>query len=175
MTRPNVARAVPDDAGHRHTPVQPGGTVARPPEGVGQRRAAHAARSVSSLLAAVTPFAGAVTPTRRDELHVIAVAVVAVALVVVVVGQALLASGQVRLATLEHDLMLEQSVNRQNQQTVAALETPALIVGAATNQLHMVRSSGVTELPYVSLSVPLPTPAVIGAPPAPATPTPATP
>jgi len=66
----------------------------------------------------------------------------------------------VRLATLQHELTLEQSANRQTQQTVAALETPARIVGAATNQLHMVRSSGVTELPYVSLSVPLPTPKV---------------
>jgi hypothetical protein len=109
------------------------------------------------------------------RLHVVAAAVVAAALVAVVIGQAILASGQVRLAALQHDLTLEQSANRQHQLTVAALETPARIVGAATTGLHMVRASGVTELPWVPLSVPLPTPQVIGAPPAPPTPTPATP
>ncbi len=111
--------------------------------------------------------------TRR--LHVVAVIMVALALVAVVVGQALLASGQVRMAALQHDLRLEQSANRQHQQAVTALETPARIVGAATNQLHMVRTSSVTELPYVPLSAPLPTPKVIGARPAPAAPAPATP
>ena len=119
------------------------------------------------------PRRAAADQTRR--LHVLAVVVVALALVAVVIGQALLASGQVRLAALEHELQLEQSTNRQNQQTVAALETPSRIVGAAANQLHMVRSSGAVELPYVPLSVPLPTPRVIGAPPTPATPAPATP
>ena len=101
-----------------------------------------------------------------------ALVVVALALLTVVVGQAVLASGQVRLAALEHDLQLEQSANRQHQQTVAALETPARIVGAATTKLHMVRAAGVTELPNVPLSVPLPVPRVIGAP---STPHPATP
>jgi len=109
-----------------------------------------------------------VASERTRLLHLLALGVVALALIAVVVGQALLASGQVRLASLENELTLEQSANRQAQQTVAALETPTRIVTAATVQLHMVRSAGVTELPYVSLSVPLPTPKVIGVPAEPA-------
>ncbi len=94
------------------------------------------------------------------------------ALLTVVVGQALLANGQVRLSALEHQLSLEQATHRQSELSVARLETPARIVDAASNQLHMVHPASVTELPYVPLTVPLPTPTVRPAPapsPAPAT------
>ncbi len=95
---------------------------------------------------------------------------IAVALLAVVVGQAVLASGQVRLSALEHQLGLEQSAHRQKEIAVAELETPARIVSAATNQLHMVRPGGAVQLPYVSLSTPLPAPKVNPAPaPAPTT------
>jgi hypothetical protein len=95
---------------------------------------------------------------------------VVAALLAVVVGQALLANGQVRLSALQHELALEQSAHRQSELTVAELETPSRIVAAALGQLHMVRPANVVELPYVSLSAPVPTPKVTPAPaPAPAT------
>ena len=99
---------------------------------------------------------------------------VVAALLAVVVGQAILASGQVRLSALQHRLTMEQSAHRQAELAVSQLETPARIVEAASGQLHMVRPAGVVELPYVSLSVPLPTPKVTPAPaPPPPTTTPA--
>jgi hypothetical protein len=96
--------------------------------------------------------------------------VVVCALLAVVVGQALLANGQVRLSALQHQLSLEQSVHRQNELAVSELETPSRIVAAASNQLHLVRPSQVTELPYVSITTPLPTPKVTPAPVTPAAP-----
>jgi hypothetical protein len=96
---------------------------------------------------------------------------VVAALLAVVVGQALLANGQVRLSALQHQLATEQAAHRQAELAVAKLETPARIVGTATNQLHYIHNPAI-ELPYVSLSVPLPTPKVT---PAPAPPPPTTP
>jgi hypothetical protein len=95
---------------------------------------------------------------------------VVVALLAVVVGQAYLANGQVKLASLQHELSVEQSAHRQAELAVAKLETPTRIVSYATSQLHYNAASangGPIELPYVSLSVPLPTPKVTPAPAAP--------
>jgi len=103
-------------------------------------------------------------------LNVLAVSLVVGTLLAVVVAQAILANGQVKLAGLQHQLALEQSLHRQGELAVSQLETPARIVGSASSQLHMVRPAGVTELPYVSLSVPLPTPKVTPGPAAPAAP-----
>jgi hypothetical protein len=97
-------------------------------------------------------------------LNIISVSLVVTALLVVVVAQALLANGQVRLSALQHQLSLERSAHRQSELSVAELETPARIVGAATSQLHMVRPANVIELPYVSLQTPLPAPKVTPAP-----------
>jgi hypothetical protein len=83
-------------------------------------------------------------------------------LLAVVVAQALLANGQVRLSTLQHQLSLEQSAHREAELAVAQLETPSRIVGSATS--HGMVHPNVTELPYVSLSVPLPTPKVTPGP-----------
>jgi hypothetical protein len=94
---------------------------------------------------------------------ILAVCLVVGALLAVVVGQAFLANGQVRLSAFERELSLEQATHRQRELSVAQLETPARIVGAATTQDHMV-GAAVTELPYVSLTVPLPTPTVTPAP-----------
>jgi hypothetical protein len=82
------------------------------------------------------------------------------ALLAVVVGQAILANGQVRLSSLQHELALEQSAHRQAEVAVSQLETPSRIVAAASVQLHMVRPAQVIELPYVPLSTPLPPPKV---------------
>jgi hypothetical protein len=86
------------------------------------------------------------------------VSIIVASLLAVVVAQALLANGQVRLSTLQHKLSLEQSSHSQAELAVEQLETPSRIVGAATTQ-GMVHPT-VTELPYVSLSVPLATPKV---------------
>jgi hypothetical protein len=103
---------------------------------------------------------------RRRLVTFISVALVVGALLVVVVGQAMLANGQVRLSTLEHQLTLEQGSHRQAELGDSQLETPSRIVGAATSQ-GMIHPAQVTELPYVSLTTPIPTPDVT---PAPATP-----
>jgi hypothetical protein len=99
----------------------------------------------------------------------VSVTLVVGTLLAVVVAQAILANGQVTLSGLQHELSLEQSLHRQGELAVAQLETPSLIVGSASNQLHMVRPDQVTELPYVSLSTPLPTPKVTPRPATPAT------
>jgi hypothetical protein len=96
---------------------------------------------------------------------------VVAALLAVVVGQAILANGQVRLASLQHQLTMEQSAHRQAELAVAQLETPSRIVSAAQGQLGMIHHGSVIQLPYVSLSVPLPTPKVTPAPAPPPTPT----
>jgi hypothetical protein len=88
---------------------------------------------------------------------------VVTALLAVVVGQALLANGQVKLSALQHDLTLEKASHSLAETTVAQLETPTRIVAAATSG-GLVAQNNVIELPYVSLSVPLPTPKVTPAP-----------
>jgi hypothetical protein len=88
---------------------------------------------------------------------------VVASLLAVVVAQALLVNGQVRLSALQHELALEQGVHRQADLAVAGLETPSRIVAAASG-LGMARPTVVTQLPYVSLSKPLPTPKVTPAP-----------
>jgi hypothetical protein len=90
---------------------------------------------------------------------------VVMALLVVVGGQAMLADGQVRMARVDQQLQLAQSEHRQQVLDATKKETPSRIVGAATAQLHMVHPSHVTQLPYVSLKTPLPTPNVTQATP----------
>ncbi len=98
-------------------------------------------------------------------IDIVAVCLVLSALLAVVIGQAMLANGQVRLSGLQQELQLEQASHRQQELNVAELETPARIVAAASDQLHMVHPAQVVQLPYVSLSTPLPTPKVAPAPP----------
>jgi anti-sigma factor RsiW len=95
---------------------------------------------------------------RQRMLNILSVSMIVVSLLAVVLAQALLANGQVRMSTLQHQLSLEQSTHRQEELAVAQLETPARIVGAALK--NGMEHPTVTELPYVSLSVPLPTPKV---------------
>ncbi len=71
-------------------------------------------------------------------IEIAAVALVLTTLLAVVVGQAMLANGQVRLAGLQQELQLEQASHRQQELDVAQRETPARIVAAASNQLHMI-------------------------------------
>jgi hypothetical protein len=101
---------------------------------------------------------------RRPSRLLITLSIVLVvgALLVVVVGQAMLASGQVRMSAVQHELSLEQASHRQKELAVAGLEAPARIISDATSS-GMVHPT-VTELPYVSLTTPLATPHVTPAP-----------
>jgi hypothetical protein len=89
--------------------------------------------------------------------------VIVCALMVVVVGHALLANGQVRMASIQKQLVAEQANDRQIELSVQTLEMPSRIVSAALAQ-HMVHPTQVVELPFVALTTPLPTPKVTPAP-----------
>jgi hypothetical protein len=102
---------------------------------------------------------------RGRLLDIAAVSLVLCALLAVVVGQAMLANGQVRLAGIEQELQLEQASHRQQELDVSQRETPARIVAAASDQLHMIHPAQVIELPYVPLTTPLASPKVAPAPP----------
>jgi cell division protein FtsL len=84
-------------------------------------------------------------------------AMVVVALLIVVAGQAMLASGQVRMARLDQQVVIAQAEHRQKELEVSQRETPDRIVGAAKG---LVRTTHVTQVPSVSLHTPLPTPTV---------------
>jgi hypothetical protein len=98
-------------------------------------------------------------------MRVLPILMVVGALLAVVGGQAMLANGQVRMAGIEGKLAKEQTLHRQIELAVSKKETPSRIVGAAIANLHLVHPSTVTQLPYTSLTTPLPTPTV-SAPPA---------
>ncbi len=73
---------------------------------------------------------------RRNRLYsVAAVVMVVCSLLLVVVGQAVLASGQVRLTEVEQKLSVEQGLHRQAELKVAGLETPSRIIGTALGTL----------------------------------------
>jgi hypothetical protein len=84
---------------------------------------------------------------------------VVLALLVIVVGQAVLASGQVRMAGLDQQLAAAQAQHGQQEESVSKLETPTRIVRDATAN-GMTVPSHVTQLPYVPLNIPLATPNV---------------
>ncbi len=63
----------------------------------------------------------------------------------------MLATGQVRLSTLQAQLSAEQAAHREKQLAVAQLETPSRIVQQAEQALHMVQPNQVTQLPSVDL------------------------
>jgi hypothetical protein len=104
-----------------------------------------------------TPREGA---RRRRVLNYVALAFVVMSLLAVVVGQAMLASGQVRLSAVEQKLAVAEGLHRQQELAVAKLETPSRIVGEALGQLHLVSPGQPVQLPHVSLTKPLPTPNV---------------
>ena len=114
-----------------------------------------------------------VARARRRVAPLVAAGFVVGSLLLVVIGHAELAQGQVRLAAVEAALTAAQAAHRQDALAVGALENPSRIVSQAEDHLHMVEPGQVLQVPHVSLSVPLPAPAVGSAGPAPASPTPA--
>ena len=81
-------------------------------------------------------------------------------LLLIVIGHASLAQDQVRLAGVQASLTAAQAAHRQDVLTVANLENPARVVGEAEHTLHMGSPSQVVQVPYVSLTTPLPPPKV---------------
>jgi len=104
-----------------------------------------------------------VVPARRTDrarsriVRFLPMAMVVVALLIVVAGQAMLASGQVRMARLDQQVVMTQAEHRQQELEVSQRETPGRIVRAAKGLVH---STHVTQVPSVSLHTPLPTPTV---------------
>ena len=84
-------------------------------------------------------------------------AMVVVALLIVVAGQAMLASGQVRMARLDQQVLIAQAEHRQQEVDLSKRETPARIARSAKG---LIRPTHVTQVPSVSLHTPLPTPTV---------------
>ena len=82
---------------------------------------------------------------------------VVTALLVVVVGQAMLASGQVRMSRLDQQVLIAQAAHRQQEVDLSLRETPARMLQSAKG---LVAPTHVTQVPSVSLHTPLPTPSV---------------
>jgi len=99
----------------------------------------------------------------------VAASMVVLSLLVVVLGQAMLANGQVRLTAVEQKLALAQGLHRQAELQVASLETPSRVISEALGSLHLVNPAGVTQLPYVVVTKPIPTPTITAAAPTPTT------
>lgn len=97
---------------------------------------------------------------RRRLVPALSIALVVGSLMAAVVGHAVLAQGQLRLASARASLAAAQAGDRQETLTAAQLEAPARIVGEATQGLHMEQSAQTVQLPYVPLDKPLPTPDV---------------
>jgi cell division protein FtsL len=136
------------------------------PSSAGTIRRVASSRAEPSRPDAARPPLKVVPPRRRNArrrrrivVYLPAVMVV-LALLIVVAGQALLANGQVRIASLDQQLQTAQAQHSQRELSVAKMETPSRIVGDATGQLQMVHPNKVTQLPYVPLTTPLATPLV---------------
>ena len=98
--------------------------------------------------------------TRRHRsrgANVLAAALVVGSLLAVVVGDNLVAEGQVRLANVQRQIVVEQTTQKSMQTEVAQLAAPDRLVAQAI-ALGSTAPAGVVDLPQVPLDVPLPTP-----------------
>jgi predicted alpha/beta hydrolase family esterase len=94
-------------------------------------------------------------PRRRGRwTRALAAGLVAGSLLAVVVAHSLLAEDEVRLTAAQQQVATEQAVHRQLLASVAAAENPARIIAEAA-RLNLVTPSSVTQLPSVSLTVPI--------------------
>jgi hypothetical protein len=100
----------------------------------------------------------------------LAVALVVGSLLFVVVGDALVAQGQVRLATIQAAIGSAQATQKSMQTDVAQLAAPDRVVAQGI-ALGLTAPAQVVNLPQVPLDVPLPVPqtAPVAAPATPAT------
>ncbi len=75
----------------------------------------------------------------------------------VVVGDTILAEGQVRLSTIQHEVAAATVAERASQAAVAEKAAPPVVVSQAKSQ-GLVAPNQVVYLPEVPLDVPLPVP-----------------
>jgi cell division protein FtsL len=94
--------------------------------------------------------------SRRGHVWV-GVALVVASLLAVVVADAMVAQGQVRLASIQSKIDGQLAIQKTAQSDVAQLAAPARIVGQAIVQ-GSVAPAQVVDLPQVPLNVPLPVP-----------------
>ena len=94
--------------------------------------------------------------SRRDHVWM-GVALVVASLLAVVVADAMVAQGQVRLASIQSKIDGQLAIQKAAQSDVAQLAAPARIVGQAIVQ-GSVAPAQVLDLPQVPLNVPLPVP-----------------
>ena len=90
----------------------------------------------------------AVSPARRSAI------VVLVAVTVSVAGSMLAASRQVQLQVLQNELTTAQSRYAQAVSSVSSFSTPGVVATEARG-LHLVDPTTITQVPAVSLAVPL--------------------
>jgi len=81
-------------------------------------------------------------------------------LLAVVVGDTLLAQGQVRLSSLQHQVAAAEAVQKASQVAVAERAAPPVVVSQAEAQ-GLVAPTQVVYLPHVPLDVPLPVPQTV--------------
>jgi len=95
---------------------------------------------------------------RSRSFHVwLSVAVVVASLLVVVIGDAMVAQGQVRMANTQMAIAAAQTNQKTMQVEVAGLSAAPRVVAEALAD-GSVAPASVQDLPYTSLSVPLPAP-----------------
>jgi hypothetical protein len=95
---------------------------------------------------------------RRSLAPIISGLLVSASLLMVVIGHAMLAQGQVRLATIQAEITAARLRHQREGLAVASLESPSRIFSVAEGTLHMEPPGQVHQLPDVPLGVPLPPP-----------------
>ncbi len=83
---------------------------------------------------------------------------IAGSLVAVVVADGVVAQDQIRLTSIDQQLATASAQRTSMQTAIAEQTAPPVVVQRATTTLGMVLAPQVTDLPGVSLAVPLPTP-----------------
>jgi hypothetical protein len=84
-------------------------------------------------------------------------ALIVASLLSVVVGDAMIAQGQVRLASTQNEVSAAITAQKTYQVAVAQKAAPPVVVAEAESQ-GLVAPSTVVDLPQVPLDVPLPVP-----------------
>ncbi len=87
----------------------------------------------------------------------VAVTLVIGSLMSVVVADAVVDQGQVRLSGIDAQITAAQAEHGRLELSIAEQSAPTRVVAVAT-QLGMAPAGGISELPQVSLGVPLPVP-----------------
>lgn len=95
---------------------------------------------------------------RRRLAPAVSALMIAGSLVAVVVADGVVAQDQIRLTSIDQQLATASAQRTSMQTAIAEQTAPPVVVQRATTTLGMVLAPQVTDLPGVSLAVPLPTP-----------------